>query len=82
MIQGRFAFINEAFENLEDRRSASRILYSAAPLCWTPMLGFLNRCDLRNAMESDRNDIPYAPTVMALSGQDWWPEGIGVKLIF
>ncbi len=39
------------------------------------MLGFLNRCNSRNAMDSDRNDEAYARTVMALSGQDWWPEG-------
>ena len=75
MLQGRFAFINEVFGNIKDGRSASRILYSASTLCWTPTLGFLNRCDSRNAMDSDRNDVSYSRTVMALSGQDWWPEG-------
>ena len=75
MIQSRFSFINEVFRNLKDERCASRILYSAPTVCWTPTLGFLNRCGSRNAMDSDRNDLPYAQTVMALSGQDWWPDG-------
>ena len=75
MIQGRFAFINTAFESLEDRRDPSRILYSSSTLLWTLTMGFLNRCNSRNAMDADRNDESYARTIMLLSGQTWWPEG-------
>ena len=75
MIRGRFAFVNERFGSFVDPRCASRILYGAPTLLWTLTLGFLNRCGSRNAMDADRNDEAYARTVLALGGQDWWPEG-------
>lgn len=74
LIRKRFAFINEVFEQLDDPRDRSRILYSSSTLLWTLVLGFLNRCNSRNSMDSDRNDEFYAHTVMAFSGQNWWPE--------
>lgn len=73
-IHKDFAFVNEAFDGVGDPRCPFRILYSPATLLWTPTLGFMNRCDSRNAMDADRNDEGYALTVAALSAQDWWPE--------
>lgn len=64
--------LNRFFSEIKEKERAGNILYSKEVLIWTILMGLFLRYESRNRMDSRRNDIAYAITLLKLAGQFWW----------